>query len=316
MKRRVPAILGLLVTLIVVATVVWQARHDDDELLLGIRPAARVESSPIPTTPSHGDTWTNSYGMVFIYVEPGVFLMGSPEEEPGRYEGDDPLYDEMQHEVSIHSGYWLGREEVRKSTFAAFLKDSRYETDAARNKNPGFWNFPIDFTDGEAPVTALSWNDAKAFCAWLGELEGCTYRLPTEAEWEYACRAGSTAAFSTGATLSTDHANIGFAKHDRPGGVRTTGPTVAGTFPPNAWGFLDMHGNVRELCEDLWKPYDHDPGVESAPAAASEEATMRAIRDGVWQETSRHCRCAKRWGGKPEATYLGTGFRIVVKQGD
>ncbi len=189
---------------------------------------------------------TNSVGMKLRLVPPGQFLMGSPPGEPGR------RADENQHLVMITQAFYLAATEVTQRQWKAVL-----------GKNPSF------FTDNALPVETVSWADAADFCRKLSDKGGVAYRLPTEAEWEYACRAGTTTPFYTGDTISTDQANYdgNFTyANGKKGEFRET-TTDAGRFPPNAWGLHDLHG-----------VYTKEPstvGVDAVPPSKQRSSNLR-----------------------------------------
>ena len=187
-----------------------------------------------------GPRWTNSSGMHFVWVPAGTFLMGSPTPEP------DHQDTEVLHEVTLTRGFYLGVHPVTQAQWQAALGDN-----------------PSRFRAGQNPVEGVSWSDCQDFCKALARKDGLAtelptpYRLPTEAEWEYACRAGTGTSYFFGDTLSTQLAN--FHIND-PSGNGASGKsreqtTPVGNFPPNAWGLADMHGNVFEWCADGYVPY-------------------------------------------------------------
>ena len=221
-------------------------------------------------------------GLRMIPLEPGKFLMGSPADEPGRSE------DETLHEVTIEVAFSLGATEVTQGQYKKLTGTN-----------------PSEFRDEYRPVENVSWDDAAAFCRKLTENEraagnlpeGMAYRLPTEAEWEYACRAGSSKAYSHGddATALSEHAwhrgNSGNTSH--PVGARK----------PNALGFHDMHGNVWEWCRDPYGDYGKD---------SEKNSSMRVRRGGSWNERARNCRSAKRLWWLPSRRFNDLGFRIAL----
>src|SRR5262249_15725267 len=213
----------------------------------------------------------NSLGMKLVLVPAGKFLMGSPKDE------QDRLDDEEQHEVEITQRFYLGKHEVTVGQFKAFVKDANYRTEAEKDgksgracagkefvQKPEFTWKSIHFAQADDhPVVVVSWNDAVAFCAWLSKKEGKTYRLPTEAEWEYACRAGTKSRFNTGdkeddlkvagniadAALKAKWAEVFWAvRWDD--GFPFTAPV--GKYQANAFGLYDMHGNAWEWCSDWY----------------------------------------------------------------
>jgi len=210
---------------------------------------AALSPSPMPK----GDEYTNSIGMRFVRIEAGEFEMGQlktlvpevlPEIEGGDrggrfdllYEGD---YDEKPvHKVTITRPFYMGICEVTNLQYELFDRGHAM----LRGKNG------LSKEDDEA-VIYVSWYDAQAFCRWLSDKEGLPYRVPTEAEWEYACRAGTTTNYYTGDVLPKEYEN-------KPGNsclVKTK--ITVGKTPPNSWGLYDMHGNVEEWCYDWYGPY-------------------------------------------------------------
>ncbi|WP_041235344.1 formylglycine-generating enzyme family protein [Dactylococcopsis salina] len=163
------------------------------------------------------------------------------------------------------------------------------------------------------PVERVSWHKAKEFCQKLSEQTGKTYRLPSEAQWEYACRAGTTTPFYFGETISTDLAN--YDGNSRYGngkkGVYRIKTTPVRSFPPNAFGLYDMHGNVWEWCEDVWhENYEGAPNDGSAWLTEGDHY-RRVMRGGSWYPNPRYCRCANRDWGTPDYVNLDNGFRVV-----
>ena len=229
--------------------------------------------------PEPGETITNSIGMKLAYIPPGRFLRGTPWEEPGRQ------YDERPHTVRITRPFRIGVTEVTQGQWEAVMDVNR-----------------ANFRGGNLPVEKISWRDAVEFCERLSRNEGRTYRLPTEAEWEYACRAGAI-----GALADTGRLND-MAWHDSNSGG-TTHPV--GTKQPNAWGLNDMHGNVAEWCSDI---YDADyPKTEAVDPAGPSEGSERVIRGGSWAHFPLGCRSAARNSAPPSYQFRETGFRAVLE---
>jgi len=233
----------------------------------------------------------NSIGMKFVRIPPGTFGIGSPSNEPGRNNN------EKQHQVTLTKGFYMQTTEVTQSQWKAVV-----------GNNPSKFN-----TCGEdCPVEKVSWNDVQNFIHKLNQREGSgIYRLPTEAEWEYACRAETETPFSLGQCLSTDQANYdgnlplsGCSK----GKYRKTTIPVA-RFPSNAWGLYDMHGNVWEWCLDWYK--DYPSGSATDPTGPS-EGLSRIHRGGSWFSGAGLCRSANRNYSSPEARKFDLGFRLLM----
>jgi formylglycine-generating enzyme required for sulfatase activity len=171
-------------------------------------------------------------------------------------------------------------------------------------KNPSF------ATGDSLPVDTVTWEEAAEFCRELSTKEKVHYRLPTEAEWEYACRAGTTTAFYTGHTISTDEANYdgNYTYAGGRKGVFREGSTEVGRFPPNAWGLYDMHGNVWEWCADWYAAYA--PGDVRDPTGPAKGKT-RVVRGGCWINFPAVCRSANRGDTAPVTWNFNFGFRVV-----
>ena len=233
-----------------------------------------------------------------IWVEPGTFMMGSPESETGRYDN------ETQHEVTLTKGFYLGKYEITQEQYEKVM-----------GKNPSF------FKGYKHPVETVSWVDAMEFCKILTKMElqnnyggdyyshnkiqwvGWEFTLPTEAQWEYACRAGTKTAFSWGDTISSQQANYADSK---------LGKTVAvGSYNPNPWGFYDMHGNVYEICADWERVYPNQSVVDPrGPSIGS----FHVIRGGSWGFASIGLRSAYRNRNDPSNRNRIKGFRVAFQQ--
>jgi len=233
-----------------------------------------------------------SPGPQLVIIPAGRFLMGSPEDEAERRN------DERQHEVEIAQPFALGQYPVTFDEYARFC--------VATGRDQ-----PDDFGwgRGRRPVINVSWHDALAYCAWLSDQTGQSYRLPTEAEWEYACRAGTTTPFYFGDTLNTNQANY---DGDYTYGAGRKGQyrehtTPVGQFPANAWGLYDMHGNVYEWTGSV---YDEDYSGAEQRRADARESGDRVVRGGSWLDTPFRLRPACRGRDTPDLRYLNQGFRI------
>ncbi|MCP5524554.1 MAG: formylglycine-generating enzyme family protein [Verrucomicrobiales bacterium] len=238
-----------------------------------------------------------------VWIPPGTFVMGSPGGESGRYDDEGP-----QMEVTLTQGFWLGRCEVTQREYLEL-----------RGVNPSAF-----VGDLECPVEQVTWHDAVAYCAALTERErlagrlpaGYAYRLPTEAEWEYACRAETTTRFYFGDALgcSNDRNCIFCAEMDSWMvwcGNYSGRPQPVGSRLPNAWGLYDMHGNVREWCADRYGVYAGGSVTDpEGPASGS----ARVCRGGSYDNYARGCRSAFRFPDPPESARSSQGLRVALSQ--
>ena len=244
----------------------------------------------------------------FVYIRGGEFTMGSPDGEVGRY------WAETQHQVKL-SGFYMGKYEVTVAEFRRFIEDSEYRTDAEKKGSSYTWKRQSSSEDNH-PVIYVSWNDAVKYCKWLSKKSGKQFRLPTEAEWEYACRAGTTTPFNTGDNLTTSQANYNgnYPYNNNQKGIYRGNTVAVGSFAPNAWGLYDMHGNVWEWCSDWFgnKYYEEckAKGVVENPQGA-ENGSNRVLRGGSWDGDARSCRSANRSGFTPGLRDGDVGFRLV-----
>ena len=234
-----------------------------------------------------------------IWIKPGTFIMGSPENELGR------ANDEDQYEVTLTQGYWLGKFEVTQAQYEAVM-----------GKNPSYWYWK----GADLPVEMVCWNDAMEFCAKLtasekaaGRLpEGYEYTLPTEAQWEYACRAGTTTALNSGKNLSSEEKcpemdEVGWYKYNSDEATHPVGQKQ-----PNAWGLYDMHGNVWEWCKDWYGSY---PSSAEMDPTGPDSGSDRVLRGGSWYGSASSCRSAIRIYNYPDY-YLSNdhGFRVALSR--
>ncbi len=239
--------------------------------------------------------------MRFVIIPPGKFLMGSPIGEDGRWDHEGP-----QHTVEITRPFHLGVYPVTRGQFAAFVKDDGYKTEAEKAGDKAAWRnpaFPSYNQTDDDPVVYVSWNDAVKFCAWLSKTEEKTYELPTEAEWEYACRAGTTTAFSFGDDPKARGDYAWFAdnsgNHTHPVGDKKANP----------WGLYDTHGNVWQWCADWKRTYQEGYFIDPK---GSDDGKSRALRGGSWRGETRHCRSANINVGDPGLRLDNLGFRVVL----
>jgi formylglycine-generating enzyme required for sulfatase activity len=273
-----------------------------------------VEGQPVPRVISPV-VWRESLPqdqtLELVEIPAGEFMMGSPEEEEGRdwyqnssYVDTKGLNLEQQHRVSL-PGFALGQHPVTQAQWRAVasLPAINYEL------NPD----PAQFKGDHRPVEMVSWYEAVEFCDRLSQHTGKPYRLPSEAEWEYACRAGTPTPFYFGDTITTDLANYdgNYTYAGGPKGKYREQTTPVGQFGVNPWGLADMHGNVLEWCEDHWHP-----SYEGAPSDGSAWITddanqLRLVRGGSWYSTPVNCRSAVRSRSDPRHRFNFIGFRVV-----
>ncbi|MCX7804887.1 MAG: SUMF1/EgtB/PvdO family nonheme iron enzyme [Planctomycetota bacterium] len=223
-----------------------------------------------------------------VLIPPGRFLMGSPLAEKARWE------DEIQHEVTITRPFYIARHLVTQQLYAKVMGAN-----------------PSGFKGNAHPVENVRWDEAMEFCREASLAAGRPLRLPTEAEWEYACRAGTKTPFYTGETLEADQANFDAREpygSGRKGKFRKR-TTPAGSFKPNPWGLYDMHGNVWEWCSDWYGPY---PAGAVADPKGAESGDCRVLRGGSWANIARYCRSATRHWIAPDSRDVNTGFRLAA----
>lgn len=316
----------------------------------------------LPAQADTPQTITNFLGMKLVLVPAGEFMMGAEEDrsdtlnyfhycDPTLLDGELP-----RHKVRITQPFYLGQYEVTLGQFLKFYDDAKYKLDIERDGQPsGGWNqegrriesadfrpwAPIGWKiEMNHPVVYVSWNDATAFCKWISKKEAKTYRLPTEAEWEYACRAGSEDRYHFGddpeelvpysnctdldAKVGSEYAtiasykdgqktktNIPFPYLSRRDGYKWTAPV--GKFQPNAFGLCDMHGNAWEWCSDWYGEnyYAQSPAEDpQGPAAGS----SRVSRGGGFGYPPVFLRCATRDYGVPSTRSGYGGFRVLCEE--
>jgi len=250
-------------------------------LVTGETPAIAVKGDIKPEI-------TNSLEMRFVYIPPGEFMMGSPKDEPGRWNN------EIQHKVTLTKGYYMQTTEVTQGQWKAIM-----------GSNPSYFK---DCGD-TCPVENVSWDDAQTFIEKLNQKEGTDkYRLPTEAEWAYAARAGTKTAYHWGDKPDCSKANYGSGWSDECKG-KNPGKTVrAASFLSNDWGLYDMHGNVWEWCQDWYGNYPADAVTDPAgPGTGS----SRVLRGGGWNYGARNCRSGYRGYNTPDSLDYSVGFRFA-----
>ena len=267
------------------------------------QPPPEPPRAPDPSSGWAGQTGQDQYGRYaelvlqgvkqrFRWIEAGTFMMGSPPSEAERNSN------ETQHRVTFQQGFWMADTACTQALWQAVMGD-----------NPAY------FSDNpENPVEQVSWDDVQIFLQRANDVvPEMVVRLPSEAEWEYACRAGTTSAFSFGNRISPNQANYdGNYLYEGGGGKgeyrQKTLPVKS--FSPNAWGLYQMHGNVWEWCQDTWDSYDNTP--TDGRAGTSGDASRRVLRGGSWYDLPYRLRSAYRYDFTPDSRGLDFGFRLVV----
>jgi len=251
-----------------------------------------------------------------VFIQPGTFTMGSPTNEAERSS-------EVQHLVTISRGFWMGKYLVTQGDYLAVV-----------GTNPSYFNGVApngsDYgTNLTRPVEEVSWIEATNYCGLRTQQEQAAgliptnyvYRLPTESEWEYADRAGTTTAFYLGSALRSGQANFdGQFEYDasvgdihNPSGIYLGQTTAVGSYAANGWGLYDMIGNVWEWCQDWYGPYPAGSVIDPQRAVTG---SYRVFRGGGWQNEAGHCRSANRGGNRtPGIRYYDLGFRILLAPG-
>jgi len=240
----------------------------------------------------------NGLAMPLVYCPPGTFTMGSPSSEADRISDR-----ENQVRVTISKGYLLGKYEVTQKEWESVMGSN-----------------PSKFKGARLPVEQVSWEEVSEFCQKFTEQErragrlgaNEAYRLPTEAEWEYGCRAGTTSSFSYGSSLSSREANFDgdFPYGGASKGVDLGKTTDVGSYGGNAWGLYDMHGNVGEWCQD-WYGQSLSGGADPSGASTGEHRVDRVVRGCCWGLYARYCRSAFRGRGTPSDRHSNLGFRVA-----
>jgi len=300
-------------------------------------PALSNPVVPVPAEPIIRNN--NHLRMNMVWITAGNFTMGSHETEDGRQRDEGPA-----HTVTMDQDFWMGKTEVTVGQFRRFVEAAGYQTDAEKQggaygitrwspqqagavkgaepmperidglswRDPGYLQIDIE------PVVCVSWNDATAFCRWLSEKDKVIVRLPTEAEWEYACRAGTQSAYVWGNQPDAGHAFCNAADlkakevfsdlrtFDWYDGVTFT--ASVNSLNANPWGIHDMHGNVWEWVQDGYE--DRYTGNQGSSGTAE----LRVMRGGSWKTGPAQVRSAERHRGRPDAAYNDVGFRVVREQ--
>ncbi|MEW6745703.1 MAG: formylglycine-generating enzyme family protein [Planctomycetota bacterium] len=279
--------------------------------LLALSGASRAFAQEAPeatqSLPSKADKYTNDLGMEFVRIAPGTFAMGSDRGE----DSEKPV-----HQVTLTKAFFMQATEVTVGQFRTFVADTGYRTTAEREggahvqvdgsweeKKDAAWDHPYLEQEETHPVVCVSWHDAVAFADWLSKETGETFRLPTEAEWEYACRAGSTPLLPWGDSVEGD------ACWYEKNAAGRTHPVA--TKRRSAWGLCDMIGNAAEWCADWYAEGYSSSSAVSDPAGPG-EGTARVVRGGCWGSVAEDLRASARAGGRPDFRSPLLGFRLVM----
>ncbi len=323
-RRRLWPVVAALVGLAAIAVVAMILSRPGSP---GSSPQVAVQSvgggSPAAAPTSDGSkaeppgTFTNQLGMTMHLIRPGEFTMGSPPEDADAWADERP-----QHRVSLTIPFYLAECEVTNRQFRTFVDSAGYRTEAERSglgghiydakvknlvrdpsrtfRTPSYGRVAAD----DEPVVQVTWNDARAFCDWLAKLEGRPYRLPSEAEWEYACRAGTTTRWSTGKDPATLD-DSAWTQRNAGGRLHPVGQKR-----PNAWGLRDMHGNAWEWCEDWFGGYPSGPVTDPRGLPHGDK---KALRGGSWDyDTVSRTSSASRLPDPPDRAHFTHGFRVAI----
>ncbi|MDJ0516142.1 MAG: SUMF1/EgtB/PvdO family nonheme iron enzyme [Trichodesmium sp. MO_231.B1] len=232
----------------------------------------------------------NGIKLEMVYIPGGSFLMGSPEDEEGREQNESP-----QHEVTLEP-FYMSKYPITQEQYQAMMG-----------------NNPSNFKGENRPVEKVNWHDAIEFCKKVSRKTGKIYRLPSESQWEYACRAGITTPFYFGETITSELVNYNgnYPYAYAPKDQYRQETTDVGSFPPNAFGLYDMHGNVLEWCQDVWHGNYNGAPTDGSTWETGGDSNQRMLRGGSWYYNSGDCRCARRLYSSAGVSDIDGGFRIV-----
>ena len=261
-------------------------------------PTTTIDVNGTPTT----HTVLSANNLEMIFCPPGTFTMGSPTTEAGR------STDETQYQVTLTNGFYLGKYEVTQAQYETVMTGNS----EGLNAKPGSWQNNPNY-----PVNTVSWNDVQVFLSRLNDMEqtagrlpaGWKYVLPTEAQWEYACRAGTTTAYSWGNDINSSRANYNWDGGAN-SGIDFRQTRDVGQYAANPWGFFDMHGNLWELVID-WMA-DYPGGLQTNPEGPA-SASKKVVRGGNWNAAGISLRSAKRHATNKDSRTYGLGFRLAFQ---
>lgn len=265
---------------------------------ISVRPQRAPVSQPQISAPFVEDLG-NGVTLDMVYIPEGDFLMGSPEHEAERKDREGP-----QHPVHV-SAFYMGKYPVTQAQWSAVVKLEKVEMDLESE--------PSNFRGNDLPVEQVTWFEAVEFCQRLSRHTGNNYRLPSEAEWEYACRAGTTTPFYFGETISTDQVNYNgnYTYGDGKKGEFKRSTTAVGSFSANGFELYDMHGNVWEWCQDCWHTNYEGAPKNSSAWVEEGDSKHRILRGGSRYNNPARCRSAVRSNNTPGYRSYRIGFRVV-----
>ncbi len=247
--------------------------------------------------------------MNMVLIMGGSFLMGSPDTEIDRRENESP-----QHQVTVPS-FFMSEFLITQAHWATVAQWPKVKIDLEIS--------PANFKGTDRPIEKINWFEAIEFCQRFSQHTGRIYRLPTEAEWEYACRADSTTPFHFGDTITTDLANYRGTDHEEyqwsgsydqgSKGVYRRETTPVDSFSPNAFGLYDMHGNLWEWCQDDYSDNYNVTPVDGSAWVSKENSGLKILRSGSWGDIPRFCRSAIRLSLNPGLRDIDVGFRVVCE---
>lgn len=284
-RMGIVAVLGIVILIVVLGCRSGSAYPSVKGLASGSEQAQERQRAAVQATGLPLEVECEKTGMRFRLIPAGEFVMGSPSNEADRFSEEGP-----QRTVKLTKPFYMGVTEVTQAQYQRVM-----------GSNPSFWK------GDNLPVERVRWNDATEFCRRMSQLTGLTITLPTEAQWEYACRAGTTTPYYFGSNAN----QLGdYAWFNSNSGGKTH---LVGTKKPNAWGLYDMHGNVWEWCQDWFQ--DSYNGLANTDPQGPQSGAYRVLRGGSWPYDARSCRSASRPGGIPVGTYGVYGFRVVLVSG-